>query len=398
MSLSHGREMVAIPGPSVMPDRVLNAMHRAAPNIYSGALVDMTASLVPDLRAVARTEGNVAMYIGNGHAAWEASVANALKPGDKALVPATGMFAHGWGAMAERLGIQCEILEFGKRAPVDPEAVRARLAEDKNHEIKAILMVHVDTSSSALSDFPAVRKVLDELNHPALLFADCIASLAVDRFEMDEWGVDVMIAGSQKGLMVPPGMCFIFFNERAAASQNPGVSSYWDWAPRAAPEDYYLYWCGTAPTHHTYGLREALDMIVHEEGLEAIWARHEKLAGAVWAAVDAWGADGPMELNIADPVARSRAVTAIRIGKPYGTDLRNWLEAETGVILGVGLGMATKEDPEAQGFFRIGHMGHLNAHMLLGTLGAIDAGLKALSIPHGSGALEAATKVCSGQG
>jgi alanine-glyoxylate transaminase/serine-glyoxylate transaminase/serine-pyruvate transaminase len=190
----------------------------------------------------------------------------------------------------------------------------------------------------------------------------------------------------------------VCFNDRAAERRAAmeRVSSYWDWVPRANPEQFYQYWCGTAPTHHLYGLREALDMIVHEEGIEAVWARHATLARAVWAAFEAWEADGPIELNIRDRALRSHAVTAVRVGAPAGTQLREWLVREAGVTLGIGLGMSSEEDPKADGFFRVGHMGHLNTHMLMGTLGSIQAGLGALQIPHGSGALEAAAQVCAG--
>lgn len=397
MSLANGRHTLAIPGPSVMPDRVLQAMHRPAPNIYTGELIEMTHSLVPDLKAVARTAGHVAMYIGNGHAAWEASLVNILNPGDQVLVPATGQFSHGWAEMAHRLGIECAILDHGRRSPIDLDRVEQALREDKDHKLKAILAVQVDTATSAKSDIAGLRRVLDAVGHPALLVVDSIACLACDEMRMDDWGVDVLVTGSQKGLMVPPGMCFVFFNDRAQEARNrvERVSSYWDWVPRSAPEMYYQYHCGTAPTHHIYGLRVALDMILKEEGLEAVWARHAHLARVVWAALEAWAADGPVELNIADRAHRSNAVTSVRIGAPFGTELRTWLTEEAGVTLGIGLGMATQDDPQSDGFFRIGHMGHVNAHMILGTLGAIDAGLKALKIPHGDGAIAAAARVCA---
>ena len=397
MTLANGRHTLAIPGPSVMPDRVLQAMHRAAPNIYTGALLDLADSLVPDLKAVARTRHNVAMYIGNGHAAWEASLSNVIAEGDTVLVPATGNFSHGWAGMAERLGAHVQLIEFGKRAALDPALVAEALAADKAHKIKAVLCVQTDTATSAKSDVAALRKAMDGTGHPALLMVDCIACLGCDEMRMDDWGVDVMVAGCQKGLMTPPGMCFVFFNDKAAEVRQgmARVSSYWDWTPRADPAQFYQYWCGTAPTHHLYGLREALDMIVHEEGLDAVLTRHATLARAVWAAFEAWQVDGPIELNIADRAVRSNAVTSVRIGAPTGTQLRDWLTREAGLTLGIGLGMAEPDDPAWHGFFRVGHMGHLNAHMLMGTLGSIQAGLSALQIPHGAGALDAAAQVCA---
>ena len=396
MSLSNGREYLAIPGPSVMPDRVLRAMHRASPNIYEGALPEMVAGMIPDLKAVARTTHNVAIYIANGHATWEAALSNVVAEGDKVLVMANGRFGHGWAEMARGLGCEVEVLDFGRSGPVDPEALATPLQADKDQRIKAVLVCHTDTASTATNDIAAIRQVIDRVGHPALFAVDCIASLGCDRFEMDAWGVDVMISASQKGLMTPPGLGFVFFNDRAAQVRQrmPRVSRYWDWAPRSAPELFYQYWSGTAPTHHLYGLREALDMIA-EEGLEKIWARHETLARAVWAATDVWGQEGPLRLNVSEPSHRSHAVTSLAIGAPNGTRLRHWTEKNTGVTLGIGLGMETEEDPHSSGFFRIGHMGHVNAHMVLGVLGSIDAGLKALRIPHGRGALEAASEVIS---
>lgn len=393
MTLAHGRPYLAIPGPSVMPDRLLNAMHQAAPNIYEGALPEMVAGLVPDLKAVARTKGHVAIYIANGHGAWEAAASNTVRPGDKVLVLVTGRFAAGWGEVLTRLGARLEVIDFGKRAAVDLARVEAALAADKDHEIRAVAVVQVDTASGVRNDVPGIRALLDRLGHPALFMVDCIASLGADRFEMDAWGVDVMVAASQKGLMTPPGLGFVFFNDRAARAQVDTASFYWDWAPRANPAMFYQYFGGTAPTHHLLGLRAALDMIADEGGIEAVWARHEKLARAAWAAFEAWGQGGPLELNIADPALRSHAVTALRIGGEDGTRLRRWVEDKAGVTLGIGLGMADPGDPAWHGFFRLGHMGHVNAHMIMGALGAIEAGLVALAIPHGPGALAAAARI-----
>ena len=391
MSLRHGRPYLAIPGPSVMPDRVLQAMHQPAPNIYGGALQDMVETIVPDLKRIAGTRHNVAIYIANGHGGWEAAIANACARGDKVLMLATGRFGHGWADMASRLGVDVEVMDFGKNTPIDPARVVERLRADTGHGIHAVMAVHVDTSTSLRNDIAAVRAAMDDAGHPALLMVDCIASLACDRFDMDGWGVDVMVTGSQKGLMTPPGLSFVFFNDKAEGVQKRSdlVSNYWDWAPRAHPEEFYQYFGGTAPTHHLFALREALTML-DEEGLEAVWARHAKLARVIWAALAVWGQDGPMQMNVADAACRSHAVTAVKLGAPHGTALRDWLTDQAGVTLGIGLGMAPQGDPAWHGFFRIGHMGHVNAHMVLGVLGTIDAGLKALDVPHGHGALEAA--------
>lgn len=394
MSQTKGRPYLAIPGPSVMPEPVLRAMHRSAPNIYEGELVEMMPDLTADLCRVACTNGHVAIYISNGHGAWEAALANVLAPGEKVLVPATGRFGHGWGEIASGLGAEVEVLDFGKQSAVDMERFEAALRADKSHEIKAVLATHVDTSTSIRNDVLAMRRAMDATGHPALLMVDCIASLACDRFEMDAWGVDVMVAASQKGLMVPPGLGFVFFNTKAAEVRRgmDRVSRYWDWTLRAEPEMFYQYFGGTAPTHHLYGLRASLDMI-HAEGLENVWTRHESLARAIWAACDIWGQDGPLALNVVDEDCRSHAVTSLRIGAPYGTELRSWLEREAEVTLGIGLGMAEPGDPAWHGFFRMGHMGHVNAHMVLGMLASVNAGLMALGVPHGAGALDAAAKV-----
>ncbi len=396
MSLANGRTYLAIPGPTVVPDAVLRAMHRASPNIYEGELVDMMPDLVADLRRVARTQHHVAIYMGNGHAAWEAALSNVIAEDDLVLVPSTGRFCVGWGEMAEGLGAKAEVLDFGMKSPMDASAIEARLRADADHKIKAVLAVHVDTSTSIKSDVAAVRAALDAAGHPALLMADCIASLGCDRFEMDAWGVDVMVSASQKGLMVTPGLGIVFFNDRAALVRDgmKRVSRYWDWTPRANAEHFFQYFGGTAPTHHIYGLRAALDLI-HAEGMEAVWARHEKLASAVWAACEAWGQGGPLTMNVADRAHRSCAVSALRLGAPDGTRLRRWSEHQAGVTLGIGLGMSEPDDPKGDGFLRIGHMGHVNAHMVLGTLASMQAGFDALELPYGRGALDAAAKALS---
>ena len=394
MPLSNGRPYLAIPGPSVMPEAVLRAMHRSAPNIYEGELIELTASLIPDLKWVAGTEGHVAIYNANGHGAWEAALANTCAPGDTVLVPATGRFGHGWAEMAQAMGIDTQVIDFGRNTPLDPARVAEALAADTTHRIKAVLVTHVDTSTSIRNDVAAVRAALDAAGHPALLFSDNIASLACDRFEMDAWGVDVMVAASQKGLMVPPGLGFVFFSDKADAARRalPRVSRYWDWAPRANPEMYYQYFGGTAPTHHLYGLRVALDML-RDEGREAVFARHAALARAIWAACETWGQNGALRLNVADPAHRSHAVTAARLGKPWGAALRRWTDERAGVTLGIGLGMSEPEDPRGEGFFRFGHMGHVNAHMILGLLGVVEAGLAALEVPHTRGGVQAAAEV-----
>ncbi len=389
MSLSFGRDLLAIPGPSVTPDRVLRAMHRAAPNIYEGELIALTERVIADLKRVARTAHPVAIYIGNGHAGWEAALANILAPGDLALVLATGRFAVGWAEMARRMGVAVEVMDFGFRAAADPGRVEARLRADPERRIKAVLTVQTDTASSVRNDIPGLRAALDAAGHPALLAVDCIACLACDEFEMDAWGVDVMVAACQKGLMTPPGLAFVWRGPKAEAARVDPRSSYWDWGPRIAPDAYYQLFCGTAPTHHLYGLAEALTMILDEEGLERTWARHATFAKAVWAAVEAWGGRGALELNIAEPALRSHAVTTIRTGAGEATRLRRWCADAAGLTLGVGIAGPVGRDDS---LFRIGHMGHLNPPMLLGALATIEAGLVACALPHDAGALEAAAR------
>jgi len=396
MSLGFGRQYLAIPGPSTMPDRVLGAMHRAGPNIYAGDLIEMVEGLWPDLRAVAQTKANVAAYIGNGHATWEAANANLFSRGDTALVLATGRFGHGWADSARAMGIEVQMLDFGRSAPPDMDRVEAALRADREGRIKAVLTTHVDTASSVRTAIPALRAAMDAAGHSALLAVDCIASLGCDAYRMDAWGVDVTVAASQKGLMTPPGMGFVWFSD-AAKARTAGAdlrTPYWNWGPRSGASEFWQYWAGTAPTHHLFGLREALDMILKDEGLEAVWARHEALAGAVWAAFDAWGAgNAAIAMNVADPADRGRSVTAARIGAPHATRLRDWTEVKAGVTLGIGLGMAEPGDPACDGFLRVAHMGHCNAHMTLGALAVMEAGMIGLGIPHGPGALAAAAGV-----
>lgn len=402
MTLSNGRHMLAIPGPSIMPDRVLQAMHRPAPNIYSGLMEDITYAVIADLKRVACTKGDVAIYISNGHGVWEASLANVMNRGDKVLALASGRFGQGWANVATRLGGDVQLLDYGVHKSFDEQELRNALAADKSHEIKLLITTHVDTSSSIRYDITKIRRILDEVGHPALLMVDCIASLGCDRFEMDQWGVDVMIAASQKGLMTPPGIAFVFANEKAKTVRESvkDVSPYWDWKPRLNPEIFYQYYGGTAPTHHLFGLTEALKMILKEEGLENIWRRHEIFANAIWAAFDAWAdVQSPEEpavsLNVSDPALRSHAVTTAKISNQRATPMREWLAESFGLTLGIGLGMAAPKDPEINSYFRIGHMGHLNAHMLLGTLSSIDAGLSHFDIVHGKNAIHDAAKICT---
>ena len=390
--MTRGRPILAIPGPSTVPDRVLRAMHRAAENIYEGPLIDLSHSLFPDLRRVAgQGEGEAFIYASNGHGVWEAALFNLFSPGDRLLVLESGRFAVGWGAMAAKMGVGVEVLNAPARRGVDPQAVEDRLRRDDAREIDAILVVQVDTASGVWNDVAAIRAALDAAGHPALLLVDCIACLGCIPFEMEAWGVDAMVTGSQKGLMTPPGLGIAFAGPRAMERhrRNGCLSSYWDWTPRADPERYYQIFCGTAPVQLLYGLREALDMLA-EEGLEAVFARHRRLAGAVRAAVGRWAEGGALAFAVEDAPARSDVVTTILTEGGEADAIRARAEAEAEVTLGLGIGFG---DGAA---FRIGHMGHLNEPTVLGTLAAVEMALRAEGVAHGTGGVEAALDALGG--
>jgi alanine-glyoxylate transaminase/serine-glyoxylate transaminase/serine-pyruvate transaminase len=390
MSLRYGRPLVAIPGPSVIPDRVLNAMHRAMPNIYEGDLVEMSKGILGEIGSIARTSGESFIAVTNGHGAWDMALSNTLSAGDKVLVLESGRFAVGWGEMAAVSGVEVEVLNARPRRAVDPAAVEERLRADTAHQIKAVLVVQIDTASSVWNDIAAIRHAIDAAGHPALYMVDCIASLGCVPYEMDQWGVDVTVGGSQKGLMVPPGLGFNWVNEKAMqAHKTAGLrSGYWDWTKRLSEGSHYWRYCGTPPISHLYALREALDMIA-EEGLENIWVRHRVFGEAIRAAVDTWAAPDGLYLNIAEPAERANSVTTILTGSVDPARLRRICEDQAGLTLGIALG----EEFEG-GAFRIGHMGHLNPPMVLGTLGTIEATLTAMDAPMGgSGVAAAAARI-----
>ncbi|MFK7890784.1 MAG: alanine--glyoxylate aminotransferase family protein [Granulosicoccus sp.] len=384
-----GRDHLAIPGPSVVPDRVLRAMHRAAPNIYGSDLSELTSQVLRDLKRLANCTSDVAMYIGNGHALWEAALCNTLSRGDRVLALVNGRFGRNWAAMAKQLQIDVEVLDFGDELPVDPEQVKATLKADSTHSYKAVLVVQTDTSTSVSNDVESIGQAIEASGHPALYLVDCIASFCSEPFDMQSSHADVMVAGSQKGLMCPPGVGVVFLSERGwAAHATAGLNTpYWNWGMRSRPEEYWQHFFGTAPTHHLFALQEALTML-DEEGLQTVWARHRTLAGMVWQAVDCWSQAGNVHFQIGNAEHRSTAVTTLRVPEGKAKALRDWAENALGVTLGVGMPFSGSGPAPADDRFRIGHMGHLNAPMLLGTLGAIDAALKALNIPHGHNAME----------
>ncbi|MEM9044913.1 MAG: aminotransferase class V-fold PLP-dependent enzyme [Pseudomonadota bacterium] len=393
MSLAHGRHLVSIPGPSVVPDRVLSAMNRAMPNIYEGALVETSETVLEDLPGIALTRGKAFMAITNGHGAWEMALTNTLSRGDKVLVLESGRFALGWGEMGRLLGIEAEVLESaGPGEPVDPDALEARLREDSNHEIKAILVVQVDTASGVWNDIKALHDAIDAADHPALYMVDCIASLGCMEYRMDDWGADITVGGSQKGLMVPPGLGLIWASPKALAAHETADlrTAYWDWTARMKEGAHYLRYCGTPPIQHIYAMREAIDMI-HEEGLENIWARHQVFADTVRSAIDAWSTPNGLQFYVAKPSNRSNSTTSVRTGGIDAVRLRAICEKQAGLTLGIGLG-----DDEGT-TFRIGHMGHLNPPMVLGTLATIEATLVSMEAPiAGSGVAAAALTLAPG--
>ncbi|MBS0532358.1 MAG: aminotransferase class V-fold PLP-dependent enzyme [Proteobacteria bacterium] len=385
MAVRAGREFLAIPGPTTMPDEVLQAMHRPALDIYSETMVQMTDSLLRDLGRLFATKGHAYIYIANGHGAWEAVLSNVLSRGDKILVLESGRFALNWGHAASAMGVEVEVLKGDTRRAVRPADVEARLRQDKDGRIKAIVVVQVDTASGVFNDIAAIGRAIKAAKHDALFMVDAVASLGCMPFEMDAWGIDVAMSGSQKGLMAPPGLGFVAANDRAReVHKTAGLRTpYWDWTEREGPEHYRKY-AGTAPVHLLFALRQAFDMLF-DEGLDNIFLRHRLLAEAVRRAVAVWAEGQVLSFNIEDPAERSNTVTTVRMSEGYDpARLQTYCKDKCGVVLGTGIGDLSGRA------FRIAHMGHVNAPMILGTLGVIDVALAALGIPHGSGGTNAA--------
>jgi alanine-glyoxylate transaminase / serine-glyoxylate transaminase / serine-pyruvate transaminase len=384
MTVRAGREFLAIPGPTTMPDEVLQAMHRPALDIYSREMIDLSDSLHADLSKLFATKNNSYIHIANGHGAWEAAISNVLSRGDKVLVLESGRFAVGWGNAAELMGVEVEVLKGDWRRAVRPAEVEARLRQDKGHTIKAILVAQVDTASGVWNDIEAIGKAIRASGHPALFMVDTVASLGCMPFEMDAWGIDVAMSGSQKGLMTPPGLGFVAASDRAREVHKKANlrTPYWDWTEREGSEHYRRY-AGTAPVHLLFALRQALDMLF-AEGLENTFERHRLLGEAVRRAVSAWAEGQVLGFNIEEPAERSNTVTTVTMNGHDPVPLHRYCKEKCGVVLGVGIG-------ELHGrAFRIAHMGHVNAPMILGTLGVIEVALNALDIPHGEGGTEAA--------
>src|SRR3954452_12937277 len=384
MAVRAGREFLAIPGPTNMPDAVLQAMHRPALDIYSTQMVELTDSLLEDLATLFATKGRTYIHIANGHGAWESSLSNVLSRGDKLLVLESGRFAIGWGQAAAAMGADVEVLKGDWRRAIRPAEVEARLKQDKDHSIKAIVAVQVDTASGAYNDIEAIGKAIKSTGHPALFMVDTVASLGCMPFEMDKWGIDVAMSGSQKGLMTPPGLGFVAANDRAREVHKKANlrTPYWDWTEREGSEHYRKY-AGTARVHLLFALPKAIDML-HAEGLDNAFLRHSLRAEAVRRAVAAWSEGQVLGFNIAEANERSNTVTTVTMNGFDPAALQRYCKEKCGVVLGTGIG-----DLSGQAF-RIAHMGHVNAPMILGTLGVIEVGLSALTMPQGKGGTEAA--------
>ncbi|WP_436644152.1 pyridoxal-phosphate-dependent aminotransferase family protein [Microbaculum sp. FT89] len=385
MTVRTGRDVLGIPGPTTIPDEVLSAMHRPAIQIYTGELVEYTDSILRDLKGIFRTEGRAYIYASNGHGAWEAALTNILSRGDRVLVLESGRFAHNWGEMARMLGVEIETLEGTWRHAVDPAAVEERLKADTEGRIKAVLVVQIDTASGVVNDIPAIRAAIDAAGHDALFLVDTIASLACMPYEMDAWKIDVTVSAAQKGLMTPPGLGFVAANDKALAAHKTADlrTLYWDWTAREG-ELHYQKYCGTPPEHLLFGQRAALDILLGE-GLENAWNRHRLLAGATHRAVETWAEGGALEFNILDPQSRSASITAVLVGGGFDVAaIQAYCLDKCNVTVGGGIG-----DLKGKAL-RIAHMGYANAPMVLGMLASIDMALKALKIPHGPGAIQAA--------
>lgn len=383
MSYRSGRHFLQIPGPTNVPDRVLHAMARATIDHRGPEFRALAQDVLGGLRAVFQTIRPVVVYAASGTGAWEAALVNTLSPGDRVLMVETGHFATLWRDMATRLGLDVEFLPGDWRHGLDADQIAARLGDDASHAIKAVCVVHNETSTGVTSEIPAVRRALDEARHPGLLIVDTISSLGSIDYRHDAWGVDVTVAASQKGLMLPPGLGFTAVSERALSAHAVASfpRSYWDWTPMLAANEKGLF-PFTPATNLLYGLREALRMLA-EEGLARVLARHARHAEATRRAVETWGLD----LVCTDPGAYSSSTTAVMM--PPGSEneagrLLDLVLDRFDLSLGTGLGKW------AGRVFRVGHLGDFNDLMLVGTLGGIEMGLALANVSHRPGGVAAA--------
>lgn len=383
-----GRGFLNAPGPTNIPERVIRAMSRQAIDLVDEELEDAVRRCFTGLRPILGLEGGaVYLYSANGHGAWEAAIANVLAPGDLVLVPQTGQFSAGWVETAEGNGVVCEILPHDIRTSFPMDKLAARLAADKQHKVKAVMLVHTDTSTGVTHDPLAARAALDACNHPALLMLDAVATLGTTKVDMKGWNIDVCLSASQKGLMGPPGMAVVAANDKALEvhRQTKRDRLYWDWTLRGEGPGYRSF-CGTVPEHHIFALDEALNLIA-EETLPAIFARHHAISRAVHVAVETWGKAGQLEINALNPAERAVGVTAVRVAAGIDPDLiRSTARRMFRTSVAGGLGDIRHSA------FRIGHLGDMNAPMILGALSGVQMALSHLGIPHGKGALDAAAE------
>jgi alanine-glyoxylate transaminase/serine-glyoxylate transaminase/serine-pyruvate transaminase len=376
-----GRHFLQIPGPTNVPDRILRALDQPTIDHRGPEFARLTLEILEGLKPIFQTRGPVVIYPASGTGAWEAALVNTLSPGDRVLMFETGHFATLWRKMADKLGLVVDFVAGDWRTGVDPETVESRLGEDKAHAIKAVMVVHNETSTGVTSRIPAIRKAIDRASHPALFMVDTISSLASIDYRHAEWGVDVTVAGSQKGLMLPPGLSFNAVSDKAIAASAKAAlpRSYWRWDDIIAMnrQGYFPY---TPATNMLYGLHEAIDMLL-EEGLANVFARHDRLAEAARQAVRAWG----LEILCRNPAEYSSSLTAIVMPDGHDADLfRREVLTRFDMSLGAGLGRL------AGRVFRIGHLGYLNDLMLCGTLCGIEMGLAVRDVPHRKNGVEAA--------
>ena len=381
MAFPGGRHFLQIPGPTNVPDRVLRAIDRPTIDHRGPAFAKLAREVLAGLQRVFRTRQPVVVFPASGTGAWEAALANTLSPGDRVLMFETGHFATLWQEMAERLGLSVELVPGDWRRGVDPAALEHKLRADAQGKLRAVCVVHNETSTGVTTRLPEVRAAMDRAGHPALLLVDTISSLASMDYRHDEWKVDVTVAGSQKGLMLPPGLSFNAVSEKAlVASRNAGLRrSYWDWAPmlRANESGFFPY---TPATNLLYGLRESLAML-EEEGLENVFQRHARHGEATRRAVRAWG----LELNCADEREYSASLTAILLPAGHDSDrLRALILDRFDMSLGQGLGKLKGK------LFRIGHLGAFNDLTLCGALAGVEMGLALAGVPHRAGGVAAA--------
>jgi alanine-glyoxylate transaminase/serine-glyoxylate transaminase/serine-pyruvate transaminase len=386
MTLPRGWHFFQNPGPTNIPDRILRAMDRGSIDFTGAQFRAIAEECFAGLQRVFKTEQTILAYAASGHGAWEAALVNLFSPGDRLLVVESGYFSLSWGKRGEAFGLTVETLPNEWRDAADAARLETRLREDRAHEIKAVLVVHNETSTGVLNDIAAHRRAIDAARHPALFLVDTISSLASMDFRMDEWGVDVVVAGSQKGLMLPTGMAFTGISPRAlAAAANAKLPRvYWDWQRLLGQGPQQGYWNGTIPVHFFYGLQEALRML-EEEGLDQVFARHHRLAEATRRAVRAWRRNDGPEVFARDPRAQSDSVTAVLLPDGYDADaVRQTCLDRFNVSLGGGLERLKGH------VLRIGHLGDLNEPMILGAIAAVEMALELTGVPHGSGGVQAA--------